>query len=282
MSTSVKRQPSDLDRRSVLPGVRTAQRTARAERWDTLSYLFLLLACGLLLAVGGCAKTVVRPQMESAAARGSRPEQVIVYNFAISEDEVKEGQGLLAAKNLSVDTEAEREQAIGANVADVLARDLASGLLELGMPTRRAKRGTTIPENALLVDGYFVNVDEGNRARRLVIGFGAGASKVDTQVRVYQATGTGRRKLLEFSTHADSGKMPGAAVTLGAGAAAQGGVTAGAAVANVAVAGVKTYRSEVERMAGKSAEQAVAYLSEYFAKQGWIRPDQAKKAKQAK
>jgi len=32
-----------------------------------------------------------------------------------------------------------------------------------------------------------------------------------------------------------------------------------------------------ERMTGHSADQAVKYLSEFFAKQGWIRPDQLKK-----
>jgi hypothetical protein len=63
---------------------------------------------------------------------------------------------------------------------------------------------------------------------------------------------------------------------MGAGAAAQGGVTAGMAAANVAVGGVKAYRSDVERMAGRSADEAVAYLSEYFAKQGWISPDKVK------
>jgi len=45
------------------------------------------------------------------------------------------------------------------------------------------------------------------------------------------------------------------------------------------VGGVKTYQSEVARMAGESAEQAVHYLSEFFVKQGWIRPDQVKKAR---
>jgi hypothetical protein len=112
---------------------------------------------------------------------------------------------------------------------------------------------------------------------------GAGASRVDTEGQVYHAGQAGqgpRTKLLEFTTHADSGKMPGAAVTMGAGAAAQGGATAGMAVANAAVGGVKTYRSEVERMAANSSEQATAYLSEYFGKQGWIAADRVRKAAQ--
>ncbi|MGH7410087.1 MAG: hypothetical protein ACREJ6_03360 [Candidatus Methylomirabilis sp.] len=79
-----------------------------------------------------------------------------------------------------------------------------------------------------------------------------------------------RVKLLDFMTHGDSGKMPGAAVTMGAGAAAQGAVTGGMVAANAAVGSVKVYRSEMGQMTARSAEQAVAYLSQLFAKEGWI------------
>jgi hypothetical protein len=75
---------------------------------------------------------------------------------------------------------------------------------------------------------------------------------------------------MEFKTHADSGDMPGAAVTMGAGAAAQGAATGGMVAANVAVSGFKIYRSEHEQMAARSAAQAVAYMSHVFAKEGWI------------
>ncbi len=120
-------------------------------------------------------------------------------------------------------------------------------------------------------------MDEGNRLGRIVIGFGAGASKLDTEVGVYYEAR--RRKVLDFKTHADSGKLPGAAATMGAGAAVAGGITAGGLAASAAAGTVKEYHSEIERMAGHSADQAVAYLSEFFAKQGWIRPDQVKRPK---
>jgi hypothetical protein len=107
-----------------------------------------------------------------------------------------------------------------------------------------------------VITGRFVDIDEGNRAARFVIGLGAGQSKVDAQVQVLAPSGGGFRTVLEFNTHADSGEMPGAAVTIGAGAAAQGGVTAGMAAANVAAGGVKGYRSGVESMAGRSADRS--------------------------
>jgi hypothetical protein len=43
------------------------------------------------------------------------------------------------------------------------------------------------------------------------------------------------------------------------------------------VSGVKTYKSDVARMAAASGDQVVRYLSEFFAAQGWIRQEKAKK-----
>ncbi len=107
-----------------------------------------------------------------------------------------------------------------------------------------------------------------------------GASRIDTEVHVYY--GTRHRELLIFRIHSDSGSLPGAAATIGASSIIVGGVTAGTGVASSAVGGFKEYHSEVERMAAHGAAQGVAYLSEFFANQGWIRPDQVKKSKVAK
>jgi Domain of unknown function (DUF4410) len=61
----------------------------------------------------------------------------------------------------------------------------------------------------------------------LVIGFGAGQSKLETQIRVLAPVGGTWQTVTEFTTHSDSGDMPGAA--------AQGAVTAEMAAANAAV-----------------------------------------------
>ena len=226
-----------------------------------------------------CARTVVRPETGMREFGLARPDRIVVYDFAITEDEVREGQGPVKkmVNEVKGGSEEEREREIGRRVAKVLAEELVQGLHDLGFSVERVPRGTPIGAHELLIDGEFLDVDEGNRLRRLVIGFGIGASRVATEVDVYH--GAGRRKLLDFRTHSDSGMMPGAAATMGAGAAVEGGVTVGMAAGAAAMGTVKEYHSEIERMAAHSADQAVAYLSEFFAKQGWIPPDQVKKAK---
>ena len=75
-------------------------------------------------------------------------------------------------------------------------------------------------------------------------------------------------KLLEFITRSDSGGLPGAAPMLGARTVAQGGVTAGMAVANVTVSGVKTYKSNVARMAAASGRSSGTLFIGVFCQTG--------------
>ncbi len=227
--------------------------------------------------VCGCAGTVVHPETQMRKFGLPRPQQILVYDFAVTEAEVTEGPIKKMLGKARGVPRGEEERKIGRQVANVLAEELVRGLHDLGFVVERRPRGTPVGSHQLLIDGAFLDIDEGNRLGRLVIGFGMGASRVDTEVHIYY--GPRGRDLLDFRTHSDSGSLPGAAATMGAGAAVTGGVTAGMAAVTAAEGAVKEYHSEVERMGGQSADQAVAYLSEFFAKQGWIRPDQVKKAK---
>jgi hypothetical protein len=223
--------------------------------------------------LAGCAQTLVQPQSQTTM-RLPKPGRVLVYDFAVTPDEVHVDQGVLhqVADAASGTTISARDAALAHQVADRFADELVGRIQALGMPAMRAPRATRTTPGDLKIVGAFLDVDQGNRLQRLVIGFGVGGSQVDTETEVLQVADTGLRKVAQFSTHADSGEMPGAAVTMGAGAAASGGVTAAVAAANIAVSGVKGYRSDAERMAGRSADKAAAYLGQLFAQQGWIAP----------
>jgi len=240
------------------------------------NYFYVVCGAAFLLYIAACGQTGVRSMSRTQDKDISRPSRILVYNFAVSAQDVKEYQGIMRQQP-SIKDPAEREREIARNVVEALAGELVDGLRALGFTVERVERGTAATSNDLVIDGQFVDVNEGNKLHRVVVGFGSGASTVDTQVQVYQ--GTERRKLLEFATHSNSGNLPGAAPMLGAGAAVQGGVTAGMVIGNAALTGVKAYRSEVERMAGYSGDQVARYLSEFFAQHGWIRQDQVKKAR---
>jgi hypothetical protein len=230
----------------------------------------------LFCLVAACAQTGIRKTALTPEKNLPRPDRILVYDFAVSEQEVKEYQGIMRQQPAIKDS-AERERLLAQDVKDALANEVVDALRRLGFVTQRAHRGTRTSGNDLVIEGQFLTVDEGSPLQRLVIGFGKGASAVHARVQVYQAPDT--RKLLEFTTSSESGKAPGAAPAMAAGAAVQGGVTAGMAAAHAAVSGVKTYKSEVGRMAAESGDQAARYLSEFFAQQGWIRSDQVRKVR---
>lgn len=237
--------------------------------------------------VAGCASTVVKPEYESAKSRLQRPSQIFVYNFAVTREQVKENQGPLQStvNDFQGQTTFEHEGEIAEEVQTVAADELVERIQNLGLPAKRVSGTTPLPKGSLGITGQFINVDEGNRARRLVIGFGSGQSTVDIRIQLYGYELDPSRtepeiaptKLLEFETHADSGSMPGAAVTAGAGAAA--GAGAGAIVGvNAAIGGAKSYRSSMGVMTSKSVGQAADLMSEYFGRQGWIDRDKVKQA----
>jgi Domain of unknown function (DUF4410) len=186
--------------------------------------------------MSGCAATVVTPQYESHKLRLYRPSRVLIYDFAVTRDQVKENRGFLqgTVNDFEGKTAYEHEGELADEVRQVAAEELVKGIQNLGLPAERVAADTPLPSGAVAITGQFLDVDEGNKAARLVVGFGKGQSKVDIRVQLYGSGavyGSGSQgqyappaKLLEFGTHADSGSMPGVAVTGAAGAAIGAGV----------------------------------------------------------
>ena len=75
-------------------------------------------------------------------------------------------------------------------------------------------------------------------------------------------------QLLTFTTHADSGAMPGVGITGPAGAAA-GGAAAASIGVNVASSGVENFTSSTAYLTGQSARQIVSQTNNYLSQQGW-------------
>jgi len=84
------------------------------------------------------------------------------------------------------------------------------------MPAQRLTASSkALPTEGWLVQGVFTEVDEGNRLKRAVIGFGQGATSMEIQVGVSDlASRQPRQPFILFGTVKDPGKMPGAIVTM--------------------------------------------------------------------
>jgi len=230
--------------------------------------IYLLLAT----IVAGCAGASVAPQSQSAPVTGGRPSAIYVYPFAATAQDVTLNQGLFQRtyENLTNANSDQNQAQIAEATAQALAATIVQELQSKGYNAVQVARGTPISSNnVLIVDGEFVNINEGNRLRRMVIGLGTGQATLDTKVHVYQMANGSATQILDFTTHADSGSMPGAALTAPAGAAAGGAVAAASLAANLAGGAAKTYTSSTGYLAKQTADQSVTYMSQYFVQQGW-------------
>ena len=242
-----------------------------------LKYLLRLSATGLFfLLIAGCAGTKVQETSQIAVTGMPTPNPVLIYNFAVNPQDIKQNSSIFAKiqRNVENNSQTAEQIQLGREVADAMATELTLKIANLGLNPLRADQSLRVAPGAILITGYFVNIDEGNRLRRNAIGLGLGKSSLDSKVRVLAPTSSGYKELIAFDAHADSGDMPGAAVMGPAGAAADAGAAAVIAT-NVAISGIKSYKSASAQQAVKMADKIVAQLAKYFAQQGWINPDLA-------
>jgi hypothetical protein len=237
-----------------------------------LGIIKLLYAAGTLALVAGCASTDVNVDSEYEGFV-PRPTRVLVYDFAVSPDEVELDSGLsgdiqaLADKSPRTD----QERAIGRQVADALTKHLVKEIGALGIPTLHAAKDVPVAGRALAIKGQFISVDEGNQAERVIIGLGLGRTDVRTLVEAYEYN-DGKKVLLEkFGINAESGDKPGMAETLGVGALAGHAVTAAVVSTGVAV-GSEEFSANVDADADRTAKAIASQLKLVYIGQGWLQP----------
>jgi hypothetical protein len=233
-----------------------------------------LAICIVLPLAAACASNTVKPIAEAQVAPRPRPPSVLVYD-PLLHDPGSAHSGITVAA--LVDKHDDHVGGVlGQQATHVFAAQMVRSISHLGLRAVPAGRNTPIPEHGVVVVGQLIAVKKGNNFERLVVGLGAGQSRIDMRVSVYEV-GDAPIELLELRSHADSGQLPGAAITVGGGAVATGGLTAVAGVGALAGAGIKTYRYAVEELAKRSARHASAYMSGYFARQRWIARSSVKK-----
>jgi hypothetical protein len=130
--------------------------------------------------------------------------------------------------------------------------------------------GTVPHTNDIVLRGALISFDEGNAAKRVVVGFGKGASELSVAVEGFQVTPNGLRRLGSGSTESGGSKAPGAA--LGAATFIATANPAGLIVSSgMKVYGEKSGSSKVEGRAKQTAKEIADVLKERFQQQGWIR-----------
>ncbi len=236
----------------------------------------LVASAFAVLMAAGCASTeLLSRRRDVGNEKLPRPGRVIVYDFAATPDDISADSAIAGSYDRRETPQSAEDIVLGRRLSDILAKELVRQIRELGMSAKRAGAGEAPRENDLLIRGQFVSMEEGSRTKRMLIGFGAGKSHLQTLVQGYQMGADGPRRLGELEIEAAGGKMPGMLVPVA------GGAAGGRAATSAAVSGGMNVAQErgaetIEDGARRTAEQLAAILSRAFARQGWISASMAK------
>jgi hypothetical protein len=235
------------------------------------------VVAGLALAgMAACA----RVSTENVQMRGPglpRPELIIVHDYEVTREQVRLDSGLPSrVERMAKGTPEEQEQLkLEQAVVRMGTTSLVDEIRKLGLRAEPASMASPGAGPTLSIEGQILSISEGNKTRRLVIGFGAGASEVRTLTQVYEVTGGVHQLVEDFYTTVKSSRKPGLGPMAGAGAAA------GRAAQSAAVAGgigLATERSQTAEADTKHAAREIArQLAKFFVEQGWITQAQADK-----
>jgi len=101
-------------------------------------------------------------------------------------------------------------------IVNDMSQSLIKNLRDKGFAAQRlSDPQAALPSDGWLMQGIFTEVDEGNRIKRAVIGFGRGATSMNVQVGVSNLAGAQpQTPFILFGTIKDPKKMPGAAITM--------------------------------------------------------------------
>jgi hypothetical protein len=213
----------------------------------------------LALLGAGCASAKITSARPAGAAPAGPPAVVYVADFELHASDIRQERGLLPpppplpglGDMLPSLPGAPRSRAgRAAELVDLMSRSLVKELESSGVQARRLRPGEAQPTGGWVVRGVFTNVQEGNQLRRAVVGFGSGHTDLQVVVAVDDLAGGAPKPLYAVETKADSGKTPGAVITLNPYVAAARFVIAG---------------NDLERNVKQSAAQIARQTAQYVA-----------------
>jgi hypothetical protein len=206
----------------------------------------------LVLALASCASISVQKAAEQATPQ--MPQKIYVADFDV------------ANGNFKVDREGAELAGFKQNLRDMMQTASVADLSHRLIPAvSTTKEQAFQPENAWLIRGEFTKVNQGSRLLRGAIGFGAGGTKLETNIYVYDLNQNSNTPFLTFSTTGGSNAEPGAVTgaatdpvvaAIGAAASGAGGVAHG-----------------LTEDTARTAREITAELSDYMYRSGWISKD---------
>ena len=220
--------------------------------------------------LAGCASSDVTSRREASGKQNfERPARIIVRDFAATPSDLPPDSAVAQLYARRSTPQSADEVRLGRKLGQRVAGELVKEILNMGMPAERAGAGPPATVGNVMIGGEFISIDEGSRLKRMLIGFGAGASELKTLVEGYLVTKDGLEPLGSAEIKAAGGKMPGMLVPV------VGGAVAGEAARSAAISGAMNVVQELgpesmDAAAKRTAKEIAKVLKDAFRKRGWI------------
>ncbi len=178
--------------------------------------LAFAVICGL-----GCKSAKVTSQRDFNSPAAGKPAIVYVADFELGTYSIEHEAGVLSGRPGPVGKIGNRlagsseDPAVRARqLVELMSESLVKELNKAGFSARRVQPGEPVPTAGWLVRGVFTEVQEGNRLRRAMVGFGQGQTDIQVITTIDDLSQGPPKRLYEISTDATSGQKPGAAPML--------------------------------------------------------------------
>jgi hypothetical protein len=232
----------------------------------------IVLSLLAVVVAAGCASTTVNEQTPMSNPGLARPNQIWVYDFVAAPADMPSDSSLAGQVGAPSTPPTPEELETGREYGAMIAKELVKDIQNMGMPAIEAGPGSAPQVGDGVIRGYIVSTEgggAGNMVKRMVIGFGAGTTEMDTVVEGFVMTPQGLRKLGSGTLTSTGNKTPGLIVP------AAVAIAAANPIGLIVVGGVKIYgaasgRTTLEGRAKSTADEIAVQLKIRFQDRGWI------------
>jgi hypothetical protein len=176
-------------------------------------FLLPVVLAGLGALLAGCVHAKVSDESEIAPAPAGQPTKIYVSDFDLDVADIKSESVIPwngPVRRFVVGSWNRNPQVFHDKAVNSMAETIVKKLRKAGYKAERWSPDEELPANGWLVRGVVVTVDQGNRVRRAVVGFGLGEAEAKVAVDVCDLASGAPQPFYHLDTEADSGKMPGA------------------------------------------------------------------------
>jgi hypothetical protein len=178
--------------------------------------------------------------------------------------------------NVRVDRADQQLARFKANLTSYFRASLVKNLQPFGIPVTftdlAGLQAVGLPHQpAWLVTGRFIRINQGSRALRVLIGLGAGGTKLETEVSIFDLSTRPARLVAQFQTVGGSNAEPGALIG--------GGPDVVSAGVGIGVGAVSSALHGVTEDSRRTARMIAFYTSQQLAARGFIPASTAKNPK---